>query len=304
MNMSKRSFLKLGMGGTAALFLAPMLRPRSLFAAPVVLAPDYLESRTHSYWMKLSHNNGLESRATRRTVGAVLRNLGIVQGAGRGQAFAGVFDQAVDRAFQRHLLTGEKPGTLLGLVQWLYDEFILPEHGPEAGSILYAVLLSLLRGRDGSAAGSGVHGMYLNYRAAAVRHKDAYRMTEDPKELLEARRTRQTQRLEWQQALLARAQVYALRKEQLNRQYPLDAELLAGWDIQQVVMRVVAPRLHITHVGDQVRVAWEGPAQLQKAPTVRGPWTDVAQDSPAVFDIQLSKQFFRTVQPEPLIGLP
>src|SRR5262245_6979850 len=126
MKLSKRQFMKLGIGGMAGVILAPMLKPGSLLASPVVLPHDYLDSVLPGQWMKLSYNQGRESRQTRRCLGAALRNIGAIKGRGLGEAFTRVFDLAVQRAFARRQQGLTKPGNLLGLVQGLYEETIFP----------------------------------------------------------------------------------------------------------------------------------------------------------------------------------
>jgi len=295
MNISKRSFLKLSMGGTAALFLAPIVRPPSLWATPVILPPNYLDSGVHARWMKLSYNNRLESRETRRVMGAVLRNLGAARGQGRGEAFAPMFDNAVMKAFKQHLETGHKPHTLLGLVQWLYDDFIRPEHGTDAGVILYTNLLSMLRGLAGSESGIVLNKQYQLYRESALAHKNAYRFTKDPNQLLQARMRRAEERRVWTEALRAQAHAFAIGKATLSDTQVLDRNVLAGWKTETAAVRLVAPRLRIRKVADQILVSWDGRARLEQAPTARGPWTPLLHASPASFDASEPRKFFRAV---------
>src|SRR5262245_52687573 len=120
MKMSKRQFMKLGIGSMAGAILAPVLKPGSLLASPVVLPPDYLDSVPHAHWMKLSYNEGRESRQTRRCLGAALRNIGAIKGRGLGDAFTRVFDLAIQRAFLRRQQGQTKPGNLFVLLQSLY----------------------------------------------------------------------------------------------------------------------------------------------------------------------------------------
>src|SRR5437867_3541773 len=188
--MSKRKFLKLGMGGAAAVVLGPLLRPACLLARSFTLPESYLESSTHRHWMKLTYNKGQESREIRRCLGVALRNLGAIRGQGLGYSFVSFFDRALEAAFLRSKATGKKPGSLFELIQMLYDDSIFPQIGPVGGEILFGILFSLLRGRDGTERGEKVYQSYLAYRAAALAHKNAYKTTRDPILILEARKRR------------------------------------------------------------------------------------------------------------------
>src|ERR1041384_7125894 len=166
--ISKRKFLKLGVGGTAAMFLAPLLKPTSLFARSCELPQSYLNSSTHSHWMKLTYSNGRESRETRRRLGVALRNLGAVRGLGLGHRFPSFFAPALEEEFRRWRTTGHKPASMFELVQAMYDNYIFPQIGEPGGQILFGTLLSLLRGRDGTYLGEHAYQAYLAYRAAAL----------------------------------------------------------------------------------------------------------------------------------------
>lgn len=279
------------------MILAPLLRPGSLLASPVVLPPDYLDSRLHAQWMKLSYNQGRESRQTRRCLGAALRNIGAIKGRGRGEIFTRVFDFAVQQAFLRRQQGATQPGNLLGLVQRLYDDSIYMEMGPAGGRVLFGTLLAVLRGRDGTSQGEVAHQSYLAYRAAALEHKDAYRKVQDPKELDGIRRKRLALRSQWQLQLGAMVAAYAQRQRVLNRDYVIGPEMLEGFDVYIAPVLVSGPRLAIARVSRGIEVRWDGPAQLQQAPTPLGPWTNVAQRSPATFDGRENQQYFRTVEP-------
>src|SRR4030095_12731359 len=124
-------------------------------------------------WMKLTYNNGQESRQTRRRLGLALRNLGAVKGFGLGYSFVSCFDQAVEDAYRRFRVTGRKPGSLFEMIQVLYDDYLFPKTGVLGGQILFGMLFSLLRGRDGTPLGEHAHQSYLAYRAAALQYKNA-----------------------------------------------------------------------------------------------------------------------------------
>jgi hypothetical protein len=302
MKMSKRQFIKVGIGGTAAVFLGPLLRPGSLLASPVVLPPGYLESLGHAHWMKLSFNHGRESRQTRRTVGAALRNIGAIKGKGRGWEFARLFDQAVQTAFDRFKAGSQKPASVFGLIQSLYEGFIFPQTGEEGGRVLYGTLLAVLRGRDGTAQGAAAYESYQAYRAAALEQKDVYKTAQDPKDIDAARRKRIATRVLWQQQLTALVQAYAQRKLVLRSDFSIQPDMLEGFEIYMAPLRVSAPRLSIARVGNQIVVTWKGQAQLQAAPDVSGPWNNVDQTSPATFDPRAGRRFYRTVQPGAVSG--
>lgn len=296
MKMSKRQFMKLGMGSMAGVILAPLLKPDSLLASPVVLPPDYLDSPVHAQWMKLSYNNGRESRQTRRCLGAALRNIGAIKGKGRGDAFANVFDLAVQRAFLRRRQGLTKPGSLMTLIQGLYNDTILREMGTPGGQVLFGTLLAVLRGRDGTAQGEQAHRSYLAYRDAALAHKDAYRKVQDPKELELIRRNRLMLRAQWQLQLSALTSAYAMRQRMLNQDFVVATNMMEGFDVYIAPILVSGPNLTIAHVPRGIEVRWDGPAQLLQGPTPLGPWSPVNQPSPALFDGKARQQYFRTVQ--------
>ena len=300
MLLSKRQFIKLGMGGTAAIYLAPVLKPRSLFANSVVLPANYLDTSAHQQWMKLSYNQGQESRRTRRNLGALLRNLGATRGKGRGYAFALSFDQAIGVVYQRWMAGSRKPGSLLELIQALYDEFIFPQKGSVEGLILFRNLFAVLRGRDGTDQGEAARRSYLAYREALLNYKNAYRIGRTGEAIEAARRTKTKLLRDWQAELEALAEAYALQRRRLNGQFPIEGQMLEGYSLSFQAVRLSAPQLRISHSGDQIRVTWDGEGKLQRAPTVNGPWTDVPQNSPAMFDLRENQSFFRTVNSQAL----
>ena len=296
MMMSKRRFLKVGLGSTAAAFFAPLLQP-SLSARSFNLPQTYLESSIHNYWMKLSYNHGGESRQTRRRLGVALRNLGAIHGFGLGYSFVSSFDQAVEAAFRRSLVTGQKPGSLFALVQMLYDDFLFPQTGVRGGQILFGMLFSILRGRDGTALGEQVYQSYLAYREAALAHKNAYRTNPDPKAILAARLKRKALLMEWQQNLSDLVNLYARRELRLNPNFRMDTKMLEGFETAFVPIASAPPHLCIYRYGTHQVVSWKGGARLQQAHSLHGPWIDTHKSSPATFDGRPAHLFFRTVQP-------
>jgi hypothetical protein len=285
-------------GGTAAVILTSLFRPESVFAGPAILPRSYLQSSVHHRWMKLSYNHGRESRRTRQRLGAALRHLGAVRGQGRGFDFALYFDQAVEAAHRRFQATGQKPGTLFELVQRLYDDFLYPRTGEAGGRILFGTLLALVRGRDGTGLGAQAYGDYLNYRQAALAHKNAYRTIADPREREALRLARQAALDLWQRRLAALTELYARRQLVLPASFLLRVELLDGLDRSLRPASVDSPRLRISRAAGQMVVSWKGDATLEEAPALSGPWTDGRKASPAAVGRTMPGKFFRTVRPK------
>jgi hypothetical protein len=68
-------------------------------------------------------------------------------------------------------------------------------------------------------------------------------------------------------------------------------------NIQISTSTTPAPRLTISHTGNNVTVSWNA-GQLQSAPAITGPWTTVAgATSPMTFNNTTGMQFFRTISP-------
>ena len=296
--MPRRDFLRVGIGGAAAAFLGPLLSPRCLQARSLSLPHSYLQSAVHGYWMKLTYNHRQESRETRRRLGMALRNLGAVRGQGLGFSFVSCFDQAVEQAFRRAQATGQKPGSLFQLIQMLYDDYLFPKTGVLGGQILFEMLFSLLRGRDGTDGGEKVYQTYLNYRAAALAHKNVYKTTQDSVVIMEARQTRTAWLLAWRKDLKALADLYATRGAVLSPNFRVQPGMLTGLEAAFVPVGRAVPHLGLSRVGGNLVVAWKGGATLQQAPSLMGPWTDTRKSSPATFDFRQAHQFFRTIQPE------
>ena len=297
MKVSKRQFLKVSFEGSAAILLGALFRPAALWASPVVVPADYLNSSWHSQWMKLSYNQGRESRQTRRCLGAALRNVGAIQGKGNGARFAPWFDQAVTEAFTQMRATGRKPVSVFGLVQALYDNFFYPRLGPMSGRVMFGTLLGILRGRDGTTQGATAHQAYLAYRRAALFYKNVYKLTTDPKQLLAARKARQVSLALWQQELMTLVETYALRKAALDPAFHIRSEMLEGFEIYVDPATASPPRarLTFTRAGDRLIISWPGDGILQQAPSMAGPWRDVAKSSPVAVDPVERHAFFRTV---------
>lgn len=289
MNLSKRQFLKMGMGGAAGLMLSRFLQPAALLAGKPVVPANYLESNVHNYWMKMTYNRGQESRETRRIIGAVLRNLGSIQGTGVGSEFSAVFDRAVLRAYQ----SGARPGSCLKLVQLLYNNYIFREMGEAGGHALFGTLLAMLRGLDGTAFGNTVHQSYLTYRGAVLTHKDVCRSSNDALLILRWRKARTIALQDWQQKLWTQIQFYSQQRGLLSPNFHVGIAMLAGFHLR---VAPPGPTLTIVKQGDRVVVSWNGVGRLQQAPTVSGPWSDTGQSSPASFPIRSGPQFFRTIQ--------
>jgi hypothetical protein len=297
--ISKREFLRVGVGGTTAVVLASLFRAESLFAGPAVLPRDYLQSSVHHYWMKLSYNQGRESRRTRQRLGVVLRHLGTLSGQGQGFNFALHFDRAVEAAYRRFKATGIKPGSLFELVQSLYDDPLYQETGETGGRILFGTLLALLRGRDGTELGQEAYQEYLSYRKAALVHKNAYKHTADPQERAALRQARKAALDRWALQLASLANLYARRELALPAGFLLRGELFDGLNHRLKPAQMESPQLRIVRAFDQAVVSWRGDARLQGAPTLSGPWTDLRKASPASVSQNQPAQFFRTVVPEP-----
>lgn len=299
MKVSKRQFLKIGLEGSAAIFLGSLLRPASLLASPVVVPAEYLNTLTHGYWMKLSYNQGQESRQTRRCLGAALRNIGVIQGTGNGARFAPWFDQALSLAFRRALATGRRPASVFGLVQMLYDDFIYPRVGVAGGRVMFGTLLGILRGRDGTPQGAGAYESYLAYRQAVLAHKDAYKTAASPQEILDARKKRQTSLALWQRDLRSLVEAYAYQRKALNPTFRIRQEMLEGFDIYvdpTPSTQPIQPRLTFTRAGGRMIISWQGGGTLQQAPSLSGPWRDVAKSSPVTVDVTQPAAFFRAVK--------
>jgi hypothetical protein len=295
MRVSKRQFLGMGLGGTAAVVLAPILRCSYLFGGPVILSPNLLESSVYSQWMKLSYGNKLETRQTRRNLGVALRHIGAIRGKGRGYDFTLTFDQAVEAMFQRWSLTQRKPASLFGLIQMLYDDYIFPMKGAEAGRILFCLLFSVLRGQEGTARGEAAHRSYLAYRSAALAYKNAGR-SGNRGTIEETRKNRAAQLALWRSALLALADDYALRKLTLKADVPVRAQTLKGFEFYSAPVRISAPALSISRRSGQVVISWKGDALLQYGPSPKGPWSRVLKSTPAGFDGKMHEGFFRTIK--------
>ncbi len=294
--ISKRNFLKLGIGSTTAAFLFPLLKPASLLARSFELPQTYLQSSIHGHWMKLTYNNGRESREARRRLGLALRNLGAIRGLGLGFSFASFFDQALEAEFSRWRATGEKPISMFELIQNMYDNYIFPQIGERGGQILFGMLLSLLRGRDGTYRGEQVHEAYLAYRATALDHKNAYRNTKDPILIEQLRQRRHALLLNWQAGLNDLVSTYSKRENRLTVGFQIRAEMLQGFEQEMVPVALMPPHLNIYRYAGHVLVSWKGGAKLQQGSSLLGPWTDTRKSSPATFDGAPPHLFFRTIQ--------
>jgi hypothetical protein len=295
MQVSKRQFLKLGLGGAAAWMLGPLLRPVNLFGSPLVTPPSYFSSSVYSYWMRLSYNGGVESRQVRRAVGAALRNVGAIKGRHGGFDFTLSFDRAVRAAFVRWAGSRQKPNSLFGLIAMLHANYIYPEIGPDGGRALFGILLGMLRGWEGTARGLEAHQAYLTYRDLALRYKDAGRASQDPVLIEQLRQERQAALANWRTLLLALAGDYAAGQMQLNPQFVIQNPMIAGFDVYVPPNPAAPPRLRLEPFGDQVIVRWKGGGQLQQAGTVSGPWVNARQAPPAAFDAKAPRMFFRTI---------
>jgi len=295
MKLTKRQFLKLSLGGTAACALAPLFKPASLIASPLVTPGSYLDSTVHAYWMRLSYNGGAESREVRRTVGAALRNIGAIKGKGDGYDFTLCFDRAVDAAFARWADTRQKPNTLFGLIQVLYNNHIEPEFGPDGGRAMFGTLLGILRGWDGSANGAETHQAYLSYRDAALAYKDEARTGQDPALVAQLRQNRRDALEQWRSLFLAQVDRYATRQAQLDPQFTLNTSMLNGFHVYVRPDAAEAPRLKIGKRGNRVIVDYKGTGQLQEAPGPAGPWSDTRKAPPAAFETVSPVKFFRTI---------
>jgi hypothetical protein len=293
MRLSKRQFLKLSLGGTAVLFLAPALPPGLLAARPVPLPSGYLEGVTHQLWMKLSFNRGAESRQTRRFLGAALRNIGIVRGQGRGSQAAPHFDRAIEEVFHDWIRTSRKPASLFGLIQSIYDELGRMDRQSETGDTLFLTLFYLLRGRDGTPEGEAAHQAYRDYRDLLLAFKDAYR--KEPADVGEAEELKHRALSNWREHLWSLAGAYVAGQRRLREDFLITADMLEGFGLSVTPLRILAPRLQLRHSGDRVTVSWQGEARLQQAPTVAGPWSDVDQTSPVEMETSANARFFRTV---------
>jgi len=260
----------------------------------------YLNSLTHGRWMKLTYSHGRESRQTRRCLGAALRNIGAIQGSGNGARFAPWFDETIDFAYRRAVASGKMPGSVFRLIQMLYDEYFLPRLGVGSGWVVFGTLLSVLRGRDGSARGAAAYESYQAYRRAALLYKNAYRHAAKPEELLELRKQRRASLALWQQNLHALIDAYASRKLTLNPEFVIRPEMIEGFDIytnpELPPPPSAPPQLKFAHEGGRMLITWDGGGVLQHAPAVNGPWQDVAKSSPAVFDLTQPQGFFRAVR--------
>jgi len=68
-------------------------------------------------------------------------------------------------------------------------------------------------------------------------------------------------------------------------------------DIQISTSTTSAPRLTISHTGNNVTVSWTA-GQLQSAPSINGPWaTETGATSPMTFNNTTGMRFFRTISP-------
>jgi hypothetical protein len=295
MLVSKRQFLRMSLGGSAAVFLAPFLRCPSLLGSPVILSPNFLQSSVYSHWMMLSHGDGSESRQTRRNLGVALRHLGAIRGKGRGYEFTLIFDEAVETLFRRWVVLRRKPGSLFGLIQMIYDDFIFPTKGAEAGRILFSTLFSILRGRDGSVAGEAAYRNYLAFRSASLAYKNAYR-TGDITAIAETRKNRSAQLTMWRSSLGTLSEGYALRRTSLKINVPVQTPMLKGFELYRAPVQISAPELVITPLGDQVVVSWKGDARLQQASNLNGPWSEARKSTPAGFNPLGTELFFRTIK--------
>ncbi len=292
--LSKREFLKLVLGGTAAGMAAPFLTMGTASASPLIVPGGYLESRVHAYWMKLSYQRGGASRQVRRRIGAGLRNIGAIKGAGTGLQFSELFDEAIKAVFVRWDKTRRKPASLYALIQMLYDEHIAPRGGPEAGRALFGTLLAMVRGRNGSSQGELAHEAYLRYRQAALAYKEVARKKEDQDAVLEARRVRSRLLQEWQEWLLGLVEGHATGKLRLNPEFIVTAEMTRGFHVYTPPFTWTESALIITARRRQVMVEWRGDGVLQRASSPAGPWKDTGRPSPAFFDAREAKVgFFR-----------
>jgi len=291
--LSKRQFFQVSASGTAAIFLAPWLK-LSARAGSFIYPLNYLESSVHEAWMKLTYSAGNESRAIRRLIGTALRNIGTARGQGRGAQFAAVFDEAVQGLARSRRDLVRRPANLFEIIQCLYDEYILPVKGAEYGRILFGNLFFLLRGRDGTAQAEEAHGLYSNYRRAALDVKQVGGKGSSQEAILQAKALKAQHLQSWQETLASMKDAYASRKLSLNPQFQIQPAMVQGFTVRIAALQIAASQVNIQRDGNQVVVSWEGDATLLKAPTVNGPWNIVQSGSPAVFDASEPEAFFRT----------
>jgi hypothetical protein len=206
-----------------------------------------------------------------------------------------IFDESVEALFRRWVVVRRRPGSLFALVQTLYDDFIFPTKGAEAGKILFSTLFSILRGRDGSDAGEAAYRNYLAFRRASLAYKNAGR-TGDSLAIAETRKNRAAQLALWRSSLEALSDGYALRKTSLKINVPVQTPMLKGFELYKAPVQISAPELTITQLGDQVVISWKGDAQLQRASNLDGPWNDARKSTPAGFNPLGSELFFRTIK--------
>jgi hypothetical protein len=295
MQVTKREFLSLGLRGMALSVLAPLFKPGMVFAGGLQVPPAYFNSAVHSYWMRLSYKKKGESRRVRQTVGAALRNIGAVKGGHGGLDFTVSFDRAVVAAFARWAHTRQTPGSLFGLVDMLYTDFIYPEAGPVGGKALFSILLGMLRGWDGTARGEGVHNLYLVYRDVALRYKDAARPGRDPALAAQLRVERQTALANWRTAFFALVDDYAARRLRLNSGTVIPNGKIQGYRAYSRPDLPVAGRLQLERRKGQVIARWKGTGVLQQADHVTGPWVNARKVSPAEISLTQPSKFFRTI---------
>lgn len=286
MRVSKRQFLKTGVGGTALLFMQPFWEPKLLSANPVEVPTRYFRGPLHARWMKLSYNDGRESRQLRKTIGASLR------GYGDEAAFHQAFEEALNRVFQNWVEGTSKPKSVFGLIQAIYEA--MPDD-PEAGRRLFGVLFYLTRGRDGTEAGEVAHAHYRDYRQAVLNYKSLARTSEDPDQVVTARQLKDQWLATWQNDLNLLVEAYASRQRRLDPEVVLELQMLDGFAIEEV--SPAGPALAIRRMQDRVEIRWEGEAVLQRAAALRGPWSDTQQISPATILTDDRLGFFRTVSP-------
>jgi hypothetical protein len=295
MQISKREFLGLGLRGMALSVFAPLFNPASVFAGGVVVPTAYFNSAVHSYWMRLSYKQKGESRRVRQTVGAALRNIGAVKGSHGGLDFTLSFDKAVVAAFARWAGTRQKPSSLFGLIDMLYTDFIYPEAGPAGGKAMFAILLGMLRGWDGTARGDGVHNLYLVYRNVALRYKDAARPGRDPALAEQLRLERQTALGNWRTAFFSLVDDYAARRLQLNPGTVITNVKITGFRAYSKPDLSATARLQLERRKGQVILRWKGTGVLQQADRVTGPWVNARKASPAEISMTQPSRFFRTI---------
>jgi hypothetical protein len=275
--------------------LAPLFKPGMVFAGGLQVPPAYFNSAVHSYWMRLSYKQKGESRRVRQIVGAALRNIGAVKGNHGGLDFTVTFDQAVVKAFARWARTRQQPGSLFGLIDMLYTDFIYPEAGAVAGKALFGILLGMLRGWDGTARGDGVHNLYLVYRDVALRYKDAARPGRDPALAAQLRAERQTALANWRTAFLSLVDDYAARRLQLNAAAVITNGKVTGFRAYSRPDLPATARVQLERRKGQMIVRWNGTGVLQEADRVTGPWVNARKVSPAEISLTRPSKFFRTI---------